>query len=284
MKRTISSHKIEIPLIIMVVLITLLACGTTPTGNGLNVETQVALTLEAISGNIVVTKTNLVENAVDFNGITFKYDPSIAQSVSVSVDPGISGEMGESWFDTPQSERFDFVNYITGKKFHNPVIMVFSVEEYISKNPNSNEVITKLQQYIANQPNIPDESIPFLPNWNAGQVIKAMPAFINFQNGKGIRYLTEYAQYAAPLNNYDLFYTFQGITDDGKYYISAILPVTHPSLPADSNVGDAIQNQLYSDFDGYKREAVAALEAQPLDSFTPDLNQLDAMIQSFKVH
>ncbi|MEO8354588.1 MAG: hypothetical protein ABI621_01610 [Chloroflexota bacterium] len=39
---------------------------------------------------------------------------------------------------------------------------------------------------------------------------------INFQNGRGIRFLTQYAQYPAPINNHELFYHFQGLTNDGK--------------------------------------------------------------------
>jgi hypothetical protein len=284
MKTVKKSHLSSLFAILVVIILATLACGTETTSNGLNVETQVALTLAAVNNSVVEATVATTGNTIDFNGITFTFDPSIAQSVSVSIDPGISGELGEVWFNTPQSEMFDFVGYVTGEKFHDPHIMIFSVDEYNAANEKSIEVITKLQQYIASQPNIPGGSIPFLPNWNAGQLFRVIPGFVSFQNGKGIRFLTEYGQYSAPINNTDLFYTFQGITNDGKYYVSAILPVTHPSLPADSNVGEAIQNKLYEDYDGYLNETLPALAAQPLDSFTPSIALLDAMIQSLKIH
>jgi hypothetical protein len=38
----------------------------------------------------------------------------------------------------------------------------------------------------------------------------------------------------------ELVYTFQGLRDDGKWYVSAILPVNHPSLSADGTVAPTL--------------------------------------------
>ena len=56
-----------------------------------------------------------------------------------------------------------------------------------------------------------------------------------FVSGIGVRFLTEYAQYFVPVNNHDLFYTYQGLTNDGQYWISVILPINHPDLPANAD-------------------------------------------------
>ena len=53
---------------------------------------------------------------------------------------------------------------------------------------------------------------------------------INFQSGRGIRYVTEYAQMTYPITNHEMFFSFQGLTTDGKYWVSIILPISHPSL------------------------------------------------------
>jgi hypothetical protein len=204
--------------------------------------------------------------------------------VSTSVIPALPPDQGEPFWLTPQTEQIDFTGYVTGEKFHDPRIMVFPVNEFISINPGSANIITKLQQYIANKPNIPAGSIPFLPGWNAAQLFQVSPAFLSFQNGEGIRFLAEYGQYSAPVNNTDLFYTFQGITNDGNYYISVILPITHPSLPPDYQVDAALQAQINTNYDIYLAGILPTLAAQPLDSFTPNISLLDAMIQSMKVH
>ena len=58
--------------------------------------------------------------------------------------------------------------------------------------------------------------------------------YLDFKSGTGVRFLTQFNNGMAPVNNHDLIYTFQGLTSDGKYYIAAVLPVTHPDLPANS--------------------------------------------------
>ena len=55
-----------------------------------------------------------------------------------------------------------------------------------------------------------------------------------------MRFLTEYAQYTAPVNNHELFYHFQGVTRDGAYYIIAIFPITVPVLAETSDAAAAL--------------------------------------------
>jgi hypothetical protein len=281
---TISTkHSLSVVVIIFTLLSASLACDTGTTDQGLNVETQVALTLEAMGGT--PTEEPVAEDCttVEFNGISLCYDPAIAQGTSTSVLPAATS-LDNPWYNVPQIEQIDFTNYVTGEKFHSPRVMVFSVAEYKAVYERAEETISKLQQYIANKPNIPADAIPFLPTWNAAQLFRIMPAFISFQNGQGIRFLAEYGQYSAPVNNTDLFYTFQGITNDGNYYVSIILPVTHPSLPADYNVDAALQQELIDNYQGYLDGIIPALSAQPLDSFSPNIALLDAMIQSMTIH
>jgi hypothetical protein len=278
------SH-ITLPYIVILLLYMVsLACGTTGDTNSLNTETQVALTLAAGEPNSIIATTSPSNLIVDFNGITFSYDPSIAQGVTTTVIPAVPEGEGAPWDMAPQTEQIDFTNYATGKKFHDPRIMIYPVNEYKALNPQVAEIITELQQDIATKPNLPSGSIPLLPVWNAAQLFNAAPAYISFQNGQGIRFLAEYGQYSAPVNNADLFYTFQGITNDGKYYISAILPVTHPSLPADTNVDATLQAQINNNYESYLAGLLPTLASQPPISFTPALSLLDVMIQSLKIH
>jgi hypothetical protein len=283
MQTSISKHRLSVVMIIMTLVAVSLACDTGSTGNGLNVETQVALTLDAMAGETIESPAPATCTTVTFNGISLCYDPAIASATTTSIVPAISSP-DDPWFNAPQIEQIDFTSYVTGEKFHSPRVMVFSVSEYQALNENASATISELQQYIANKPNIPADAIPFLPRWNAAQLFKVMPAFVSFQNGQGIRFLAEYGQYAAPVNNTDLFYTFQGITNDGQYYVSVILPVTHPSLPPDPNVDAALQQELYDDYQGYLADVIPTLSAQPLNSFLPDLSLLDTMIQSMTIH
>ena len=138
----------------------------------------------------------------------------------------------------------------------------------------------------------PDQ-LPAVPFFNAAQVFPSNIQTISFQNGSGVRFLTEYAQYAASANNQDLFYHFQGFSDDGEYYIIAILPTTMPLL-AETSDGDAalpsggIPYSYFvegSNFDAqeYYARVTDLLNATSPESFTPSLSQLDALIQSMQV-
>ena len=123
--------------------------------------------------------------------------------------------------------------------------------------------------------------MPFLPMWPAAQVFASNLEFVDFQNGSGVRFLTMYGQDMTPINNQSLFYTFQGLTDDGRYYVSAILPITHPELPGDSMVDD--WQSFEQSYQTYMTETLEWLVAQPTTSFNPSLTDLDSMITTILV-
>jgi hypothetical protein len=88
-----------------------------------------------------------------------------------------------------------------------------------------------------------------------------------FKQGKGIAYVTCYAQDEAPINNGDFFYTYQGITDDQKYYVSLFVPVKAKGFPKDCPA----------------KKAKSVLSGIPASNFTPDLDQIDKVVQSISI-
>jgi hypothetical protein len=142
--------------------------------------------------------------------------------------------------------------------------------------------VSDLRQLLVDKP-VDPQAIPFLPLFPAGQMLRAQVAYVDFQNGAGVRFLTQYAQAYLPINNYELFYTFQGLTDDGGTYVAAILPASHPALPADQAAYEGDLDTLVQNFDPYIAEIAQLLDAQDVSSFTPDLSRLDAMIRSLDV-
>jgi hypothetical protein len=94
---------------------------------------------------------------------------------------------------------------------------------------------------------------------------------------------THYAQAYVPVNNHELFYTFQGLTDDGSAYVAAILPVSHPALPSNQMAYEGNLDTLAQNFDTYIADIEEQFNVQDAPSFTPNLSLLDAMIQSLEV-
>lgn len=223
-------------------------------------------------------------SAFIYEDVSLRLDPAVAagaQGELLPENPGTPG--GPYWDALPQYVRIALEGYPLAEMFFEPVIAVYPVDDYRRVSPQAGPQLDRLLGILDQQPTSADQ-FPFLPVFNAGQVFHSNVAYLEFQNGRGVRYLTIYAQYAAPVNNYDLFYTFQGVTNDGRTFISAILPVNHPSLPSDLNAvpSDEMDN-IIKNYDLYRTDQAAALSSQPADSFTPGLGQLDALIQSLQV-
>jgi len=122
-------------------------------------------------------------------------------------------EIGSSaiWAATPGHTVMKLDGYLLGGKFHEPQIYVYPALDYAQMVPSAFESIHRLDNilYSPNPPiTISDDQLPGIPFFNAQQVFASHVQVLSIQNGGGVRFLTEYAQYPASANNYDLFYHF----------------------------------------------------------------------------
>ena len=83
------------------------------------------------------------------------------------------------------------------------------------------------------------------------------------------------------MNNQELFYTLQGLTKDGAYYVAGFFPVTSAALPGDAFVAD--YDTFNRDFGKYLTKTTATLDELSAADFSPDLELLDAVISSLVV-
>jgi len=221
-----------------------------------------------------------------YEGVRFRYSEAIAAGVAgetVASEEAMSGEV------IPEHIVFSFSGYALPGTFHDPRIRIYPVSAFAADGAAAGTVASL--RSLLDSGEVPaagggfaGPTIPFLPPFNAGQLWHTQAAFVDFQNGHGVRFLTEYAQYYAPINNTDLFYTFQGLTDDGQFYVAAIFPVAHPSLPADGSQipgGDA--EAFAETYDTYAGDMALQLAGYGSAEFTPDLALLDGLIASLEV-
>jgi hypothetical protein len=262
-------------------------------------EVFIALT-QAIPATAVPNMTATVSppsdtgTAVTFNPLSLVLPPEVASGASGSEFPRVDGDDAAWWQKTPghlQVMLGDY--YVLQGEFHQPQIYVYPAQAYAEMVPAAFESIHRLNN-ILHDPGAPigNEQLPVVPFFNAQQVFASNIQVISFQNGHGVRFLTEYAQYAASANNTDLFYHFQGVTSDGAYYIIAVLPITAPGLAETSDGGAALPPagipypyfaNPNADMSGYYTAVTALLNSTPADAFTPTINQLDALIQSMRI-
>ncbi len=231
---------------------------------------------------IVPTQASLPQ--ADFGGVTFTYDPQLASSVSGEEMPAINEGQGAPWEIAPAYISFNFDGYPVPDSDHTPMILIWPVTDYEKVSDSAAKEIADLRQVIAVHPQtFPNNSLPFLPTWNAAQVFYAKVSYFPFSNGQGVRYLTMYAQNFATVNNKVLFYTYQGLTSDGKYYISAILPVTNAILPPDQSIPGGDFEKFSQNIKTYIADMQVKLDAQPDEAFIPSLTLLDDMVKSISI-
>ena len=221
------------------------------------------------------------------NEMTLFLDPALASGFSCQSVAEVAGDPNAPGSPVnPKYTEVTFTGYILSDRFFTPHIDVYPVQRFSELLPDSIPMkVAALQALIGGGPTS-DKGLPFLPTFEAAQELITQYKVVSFGNGKGIRYLTQFSQYFDPINNNEFFYTFQGLTSDGKYWISAILPISSPLLPADGK--NPPNGQSVDDFNNGFPTYITALTAQlntlPPESFSPSITMLDALIASLSIH
>lgn len=73
--------------------------------------------------------------------------------------------------------------------------------------------------------------MPFVPMYDVGEALRAKVSYIDFRGGHGVAFVTQYMMEDTLVSNQALAYVFQGLTDDGNYYVSAAFPSPPRSFP-----------------------------------------------------
>jgi putative hemolysin len=220
---------------------------------------------------------------VSREGVSFSYDDSLASGVTVETIAAVGPDLVPPHGVAPEHLRFSFDDYIIPEVFFEPQVLVYPVVEFAALSERAAATINDLQQILADKPEAL-ERIPFLPLPGGPQSLQIQVAYIDFQTGAGVRGVLWGGQ-GTPVNNRELFYTFQGLTSDGNYYVSVILPVSHSTLPADGFEIPGDDLQLFmANFETHLAEVEQQLGAEDPSSFMPQLALLDEVIQSLEVN
>lgn len=222
---------------------------------------------------------------IQFGGVSFILPTELGTGIMGEIVPASESNDPNNvpyWDLYPDYTDITLVEYPVAGSDHFPQIIVYPADKYAAINPSAGQTITDLKALLAD-PAADPENMPFLPTWNAAQVFHAQTQRISFTGGKGVRYITMYSQAVMPINNAALFYTFQGLTDDRKYYVAAIFPISTDSLPATAQMDQQEFEALADHYEAYLFQTVDLLKNQTPDQFTPDLTQLDQLIGSIQI-
>ncbi|MBN8580085.1 MAG: hypothetical protein J0L96_05385 [Anaerolineae bacterium] len=272
-------------------LFVILACGLNAPATQspqTNVETAVVETVQALTAIAPTSETNTQESEqltpdgtpVETAEVSFFIPNGVANDASSSTTTNVEYPyINPSFGDMPQHIKVTLNLYAVTDGVYEPQIMVFRAAEYSQYSELTAATINQLQslQYVEGQP-LPD---------GLDADFSAQIYAVNFKNGHGIRYLTQVFQNFNPVNNQELFYYYQGMTDDGQYFVQATLPINVPYLPADSNPNtpqpaDGIPFSM-DDFPSYLNAVSQRLNSTETFNFNPYLDALDELITSMQI-
>lgn len=283
-----------------ILLVTLAAC--TPANPALaTVVSAEAATHPATAPTVPATPAVSAGWPVDDPLYSLSVDPSVAQSISVDSVPAVPPSPDIMFVDAhPAYLRFRLAEPMPGRMPYphdTPQVLFLQTQDFASYGadtpagfPNQ---LTALQQILETGldpqrcahpltgPADVDVPLPFLSWVNAQQVFCAQPKVVPFQGGLGLRYLTFYAQGPNPVLDSQVFYTFQGLSANGRVYVSVMLPVKTGIFPEQlSTPPAAFPDPTYLPT---LAAQLQQLNAQPQDAFQPALGLLDGVIQSIVV-
>jgi hypothetical protein len=229
-----------------------------------------------------------------FPGGSLVIPPNLAIGATAETIPAVDEQSGAPWDVAPEYVKISFQGYPLQGKFFEPQLMIYPTAGYSAVSEAAAQSIQALQTILANPSTaLEEQALPHLPFANAAQVFAAQMQPLSFKSGGGVRFLTEYAQYVATVNNHDLFYHFQGLTASGEHYVVAILPINAAFLAAASDPASplpaggisfpAYDSTDESQFRAYYQSVTNLLNATPADQFQPSLASLDALIGSLEV-
>ena len=278
--------------------IALFACNisstaTPPVGTAAPVVTAVPVASEPPTASVpptatqapVATQPPAPQANVTCNELKLFLDPALAGGYSCNTIPEVSGQGGPGFDVNPEYTELTLTGYVLSGRFFEPKIAVYPVQKFIELMPDVIPArVSALQALMGGGPT-DAKGLPILPIFNARQEFFAQYKVAAFVNGNGIRYLTQYSQFTDPINNHELFYTYQGLTSDGSYWISAILPISNPVLPADGNnpPNGQTPEQFSNNFDTYIADLTTQLNSQPAESYSPTITMLDALVTSISI-
>lgn len=255
--------------------------------------TNVAAT-QAAPTQAVPTQPNGIP--ITISNVSFVIPKGLASGAAGQQVQAIDETSGAPWDVAPTHLEITLNGYDnTLGTFGTIKIWVYPAQEYAAVYNGASNSLQRLNAILANPPApITKDNLPQVPSFNAAQVFASNVQVINFQNGKGVRMVTQYDQAIMPIANDATFYHFEGLTSDGKYYIVAVLPIGSLVLQSSENSNTTVPaggvpfpdtaNMNQQTFNTYIQSVTDKLNAQvAADGFAPSIAQLDALIQSITI-
>lgn len=230
------------------------------------------------------------QHQIQFDDFGFAYDEALATTIHITQVPtGI-----DAFPPAPAHTMIEVIKEpkLAGDFGYQATIRLYRTDD-VAGMAHYQEQVEQLQTLINDRTDLaaytePVEgltanALPLLPVIAEGQTIRAAARYIDNTSFAGIRYLTAYQAAVEPLDANILFYTYQGLSKDGKYVISVMVWLENSLFPHQADLTGADVEAFRDQGLAYWQAAVAKLNAAESSAFNPGLDTLDALVQSFTV-
>jgi hypothetical protein len=253
--------------------------------------TLVASPTVRVEPSATPTAKPLPGKAVSFDRLSLVVPTGLAAGGKGTLVPEAKGDDVAPWDVAPEHIQFTLEGYALEGKMFPPQIYVYPAQAYaqMQERGSAAQSLERLRSVLAQSAMVNVKELPAVPFFNVSQTLAAQVKVIPFRHGRGVRMVTEYAMARAIINNHELIYHFEGLTEDGQFYVIAILPVTAPGLPEDGRPGSAVPpggvpvpdfNDMNANWMGYYGDARQMLQGLEPGAYNPGLDLLDALIGS----
>jgi hypothetical protein len=190
-------------------------------------------------------------------------------------------------FTYPAHTELTIQNYPLTHTQSPPMIYIYPVDRFSELLPDVLPRRVSDLEGIISDGALSSPVLPFLPPIPLKQTFFSHETVLSFNSGRGVRYITQYNEFDNVISSRTIFYTYQGLTDDGMYWVAVTLPISNPILPADDDSpwppeGYTHESWLQN-YDSYVGEVKEAIGSQAPDSFYPTVNILDSLVLNISV-
>jgi len=235
---------------------------------------------------VLPTPTEPQDLPVAYQDISFVIPVGVATGAEATSLPADDGPVAAS----PAFVEFKLNGYAfpDPNQLSQPRIRIYPAAEYASRNIWAAESLNRLQSALVDHVTpLTNDVLPNLAyHFGAAQLYAAQVKELSFQSGDGLRMISSYAQYPAPIGRYGSFYHYAGLTRDGKYYVVVEMPIELPVWADESNPGEfgiTYQRQEWLYMQNYYQSVTKLLDQAAPEGFNPMLGQLDRLVQSIAV-
>ncbi|GAB4460829.1 MAG: hypothetical protein OHK0037_08700 [Elainellaceae cyanobacterium] len=146
-----------------------------------------------------------------------------------------------------------------------------------------NQVINGLRTILTQRPFYISRPIAVLPPVSGNEVLRSQVEYLRFGSGNGLRFVGVYKQDVSPILSNEPVYIFQGLTTDGRYYVSLSQPLLTSVLPATAPLTADQYDAFVADYETYLRRVAQQINLQDGGGFFPNLTLLDDLVRSLRI-